>query len=81
MFYRSIKRQFLILRYCQYMNENLKVLYTQLNYFNREDNFYDNLKPNDKLFVIKDNIRLGKPDAQGQFCVFYRSSRVLKNIL
>ena len=57
------------------------MLYTQLNYFNREDNFYDNLKPNDKLFVIKDNIRLGKPDAQGQFCVFYRNSRVLKNIL
>lgn len=64
------------------MHKNLKVLYTQLNYFNKEeDNFYNINNPRDKLFVIKDSIRLGPPDASGAYYVYYNSARVLTNLL
>jgi len=65
----------------QYMHKNLKVLYTQLNYFNKEDNFYNINNPRDKLFVIKDNIRLGPPDPSGSYYVYYNTARVLTNLL
>lgn len=63
------------------MHKNLKVLYTQLNYFNKEDNFYNINNPRDKLFVIKDNIRLGPPDPSGSYYVYYNTARVLTNLL
>lgn len=60
----------------QNMNENLKILYYQLNFFNKTDNFYNFSNPRDKLYGIKEKITLSKPNPAGVYTVTYNNTHL-----
>jgi hypothetical protein len=65
----------------QNMNENLKVLYYQLNFFNKEDNFYKFRNPEDKLYRIKERVNLSKPNPAGVYTLTYNTTHLELNTL
>ena len=58
------------------MNENLKVLYYQLNFFNKEDTFYKFENPHDKLYMIKERIELSKPNPAGVYRMLHNNTHL-----
>jgi len=60
--------------------ENLRVIYTQHNLFNKEDNFYRFINPYDKLSIIKDIIYLGRPTPNGEYQLRYSDTRLIKQM-
>ena len=64
----------------QDMNENLRVLYTQLNYFNKEEKIQLTSNPRDKLSSIKEPVLISKPSPTGEYTLQYANIRTTMTI-
>lgn len=64
------------------VNQNLRVIYTQLNLFNKEDNFHNRFKPSDKLSIIKDKICLGESphSSTTEYLLQYADIKLIKQL-